>query len=408
MSAKNILYARFLIIIVALLLPVAIAPAVSAWTLPLRVSGAGSVAHVPAVAVGNNGNVHVVWAQDINNAQGFTIDQDIYYTRSTDAGATFSAPQNISNSSSNNSAEPMIHVAADQSNEIYLVWEEYNTTDDPEGVEVMYTRSTDGGVTWPTANKRNVSQQVGASGSPYIFIDATANRGVHVGWTDYGAGSLGQIYYAKSTDGGATFATRINASNNSSTGMDNDQVAIAADANAVQLVWQSWDETGLARVYKSRSTNGGTSFTVPSRLTATTNDSEIEASAVIDGDGRVHMVWQTQYASGGGDIFSTRSTDAGATFAAPANRSNNPLTNSQAAFIGAAAKKLELLWVEDGTTLGVRNVYQAKSNNGGNSWTAGNAFATATDTMSEPFAVVKGGVSHAVWEDNAQIFFSKE
>lgn len=377
-----------------------------AWTIPARISGSTVDAHVPGIAVGNNNVIHSVWAEEVYQ-DGTPVGREVFYTRSTDGGTVWSAPVDISGNLATISGEPVIHVAADQSNEIHVVWEEQNPSEDLNGVEVYYTRSTDGGLTWPVANQRNVSQLTDSSGSPYLFVDATATHNVHVAWTDYGgvSSSFGEIRYAKSADGGASFSGAVVIS---TVGVDAEQVAIAADSATVQAVWQQDVATGTGdkRLYHSRSTNGGTSFEAPKRLSTTTNF-EVEPAIVIDGNARVHVAWEAHYPTGGGDIFWTRSTNAGVSFAVPANRSNNASTTSQTVFIGGAGNKIEMFWMED-TGVGTRQAYTTRTNNGGTSWTAVNSLGTATETITEPFVFVKGTTAHAVWEDGGQIFFTKE
>src|SRR5690348_1310248 len=84
----------------------------------------------PKIAIGQNGNIYIVW-------EDFSEDQ-ILFSRSTDGGATFSSPITLNTEGRGN--EPQIAVGAENDN-VYVIWEKrYNM--------IAFTRSTDGGATF--------------------------------------------------------------------------------------------------------------------------------------------------------------------------------------------------------------------------------------------------------------------
>src|SRR4030043_1036144 len=87
-------------------------------------------------------------------------------------------------------------IAVDGSN-IYVVWED-NT---PGNLEIYFKKSDDGGATW-TTNKR-LTNNAGYSVVPAIAVDGS---NIYVVWADDTPGNL-EIYFKKSVDGGATWAT---------------------------------------------------------------------------------------------------------------------------------------------------------------------------------------------------------
>ena len=79
-----------------------------------------------------NDNVYVVWE---NSA---SVDQAVYFSKSVDLGATFTARQRISSASgTNNAAYP----AVGPNGEIYVVWTNFST-------RLYFDRSLDEGTTW--------------------------------------------------------------------------------------------------------------------------------------------------------------------------------------------------------------------------------------------------------------------
>ena len=88
------------------------------------------------------------------------------------------------------SAYPAIVV--DSIDNLHVVWND----DDPGNYEIYYKRSTDGGATW-LAGKR-LTWNRNPSLVPAIAVDPADN--LHVVWEEYLSGNA-EIYYRKSTDG---------------------------------------------------------------------------------------------------------------------------------------------------------------------------------------------------------------
>lgn len=100
-----------------------------------------------------------------------------------------------------NSGSPAV---AASGNNVYVVWSEH--TDDD--VHLLYRRSTDGGATF--GGTINLSNNAGSSDRPAI---AASGNNVYVVWFDNTPGNA-EILYRRSTDGGGTFGSTINLSNN--------------------------------------------------------------------------------------------------------------------------------------------------------------------------------------------------
>jgi hypothetical protein len=167
-----------------------------------------------AIAVDSIGHIHVVWWDDS------TYFNEIYYKKSTDGGTTWSTQQLTDNGAY--SYYPKI--ALDSNNHIYVTWH-----DDASGNnEVYMKKSTNGGATWTT---KRLTWNSGFSGVATPAIDS--NDHIHVGWSDSSPGN-NEIYYKKSTDGGATWAKqRLTWNSGVSTYPD---VAIDSN-NKIHLVW---------------------------------------------------------------------------------------------------------------------------------------------------------------------------
>ena len=89
---------------------------------------------------------------------------------------------------------------------VYVVWND-ETSDNNE---ILFRMSTDGGATFGSTT--NLSTNSGNSRSTEI---AVSEGNVHVVWSD-SIGVNNEILYRVSSDGGATFSSATNLSNNSS------------------------------------------------------------------------------------------------------------------------------------------------------------------------------------------------
>ena len=217
-----------------------------------------------ALAVDSSDNLHLAWNDDTPG------NLEIYYMKSTDRGATWSARQRLT-WDSRESGWPAI--VADSSGNPHVFW-----TDG----EVCYRKSTDGGDTW-LAFKR-LSYTAGNSGYSAVAVDNSDN--LHVAWNDYTPGNW-EIYYMGSSDEGVTWTTskRI-----TWTSLTSQYPGIDADsAGHLHVVW--WDGTpGNHEIYYKKSTDGGATWAPNQRLTWNTGKSDGPALAADSLD-NLHVVW---------------------------------------------------------------------------------------------------------------------
>jgi hypothetical protein len=249
----------------------------------------------PSIAISGN-NVYVAW--DDNTGTG--EDSEIYYRRSTDGGATFSGIVNLSNTPGD-SKSPAIALSG---NRVYIVW--FDSDDTDNGEEILYRRSTDGGATF--GSTFNLSNNAGGSLSP--AISASGNR-VYVVWSDNTPGNS-VVFYRRSTDGGATFGSTRNLSNPAD---GSGSPAIAVSGNNVYVAWP--ENTGI--LYR-KSIDGGATFGSPANLSNTNGGSSDPALAVSGNN--VYVVWRDNIL-GNPDILLRKSVNAGATFGSTINVSQN-------------------------------------------------------------------------------------
>jgi hypothetical protein len=250
------------------------------WTAADRLTWNSGVSWDPALAADSSGDLHLVWWDD-------TVDnREIYYKKSTDSGATWTPGKRLT-WTEGTSQSPFIVV--DSSGHLHVAWEDYT----PGNSEIYYKKSTNGGATW-TASQR-LTWSGGYCRSPVIGIDSSDL--LHLVW-DIDLGADEEIYYKKSLNGGSTWTAsqRLTWTVGDSYG-----AKLAVDSsNALHVVWS--DEThGAAEIYYKKSTNGGAAWTTSQRLTWTTGTSNAPSLAV-DSIGTVHIVWWDT-TPGNGEIY---------------------------------------------------------------------------------------------------------
>jgi len=207
----------FITVVISLLLFSALAYS-DTWTANKRLTNNAGNSSSPATAV-DGSNIYVVWE---DNTPG---NLEIYFKKSDDGGATWTTNKRLTT----NAGARYPSIAVNGPN-IYVVW--YDDT--PGNPEIYFKKSDDGGATW-TTNKR-LTSNAGYSYVPAIAVDGS---NICVVWEDYTPGNY-EIYFKKSDDGGATWATNRRLTNNAG---DSQYPAIAVDGSNIYVVWQNFIPT---------------------------------------------------------------------------------------------------------------------------------------------------------------------
>jgi hypothetical protein len=188
---------------------------------------------------------------------------------STDDGATFSDPVNISNSEEFSSTFPQLAVSGSN---VHVVWQEND--------DVLLASSSDNGVTFsdPAAIVSD-----GLPASPQI---ATSGSSVLVAWEDNG-----EIMLASSTDDGATFSDPVNISNSEEFSAA-PAIRLASGGNA-HVAWReaNADESNY-EIYLSTIPDGGSPSECPIDVSSNSGSSFSPKMALAADDSRLHIVWE--------------------------------------------------------------------------------------------------------------------
>ncbi|MCK4672611.1 T9SS type A sorting domain-containing protein [candidate division WOR-3 bacterium] len=265
----------------------------------------GSRPHLTLDALGN---IYIAYRLKNDN----TDNQDIYFTKSTDGGDSFSSPIMV-----NDSVEVLYQddcaIAVDSSGQnVYIVWEDKR--EPLYEVDIYFAHSTDGGTSFLPSMRVNDDDSA-MQWHPVITCDETGQN-VYVAWMDNRDTLHGwDVYFSRSTDYGQTFEPNYLISDTTTTGGTvQGYPSIYYKNDIIYLVWR--DQSNGYCVQFAKSTDNGLSFgpqvLVPDDPDAYGGYPSISA----DDSGKVCVVWKDarDYITYGHDIYFAFSSDKGQSF----------------------------------------------------------------------------------------------
>jgi hypothetical protein len=239
----------------------------------------------PSVAIDTRGRVVVVWANQ--------VDQDVFIQAYDSAGAAiFDVPVNVSRSPDIFSWLPRVAIPLGEPGWVYVVWQELLFSGGSHGGEIFFARSTDGGRSFDTPV--NLSRSSAGAGKGRLSADNWDN-----GSLDLVVGAGGDIHvawseyegalrYRRSSDGGVTFARAVHVAGDTTAPTRGPSLATGSNG-AVHLAW-TVGEDPAADVHLATSTDGGLTFGSPS-VVANSDGHADAPTLVVDGDGTLHVAY---------------------------------------------------------------------------------------------------------------------
>jgi len=405
------------------------------------------------IAVDARGNLNIIWAEmDCIQIFPFTCTWRLFYTRSEDGGATFSTPKDIANQNPGDALfGPQIAISPDGT--INAAWE-----GDSTGADIFFARSTDGGATFSLPI--NLSLDNGAASDPSLGVDAHGN--IDIVWQsqsfadqsfnsffsrssdgvnfsapvsfcspgnscsapqialDAGrkinlvfvsapcVNCIGDVMFSRSANAGSNFSTPLDLSNSSAPMASNPQISLGPHGSA-NVVWSkgasgseqvffarsnngvaffapivlsngagnshfpelglgparysvrtrfgspyseavnaAWLDDATGDIFFSSSTDRGLAFSAPKPVSSSVGSFGTEPYMAVDSDGRVNLVWQDAATN---NILFTRSNDGGATFATPRSISTSPSFSTAPQIVADAIGNLNVTWFDETTAI---------------------------------------------------------
>ena len=281
----------------------------------------------PTVAMDERGRLAVAWVDQAR--------KDVFFQRYGDDGETaIGKPVNISRSPATFSWLPRIAISPDNPQHVYLFWQEIIFSGASHGGEMFFARSEDGGASF--SEPLNVSNNVGGDGKGRI------NKEVwHNGSYDLVAAQDGVLYavwteydgpmwFSRSNDGGKNFSRPQRLAGGGNAKPVRGPALAVGKGRDVYLAWTTGEDAS-ADIHFARSINGGETFGEPGWLFKGKGYSDAP-KLVVGSTGTVHLVF-AESAGGPFDRYQVRyarSTDGGRRFE-PARELSSP-ANGGAAF----------------------------------------------------------------------------
>ena len=356
----------------------------ASWSYPLNISDTPDDSDQPALAV-SGGRIYVVWEEA---AAG---NRDIYFSRSSDSGASWSSALNVSHDSGS-STYPAL--AVDSGGAIQAAWQ----THSPGNDEIYFCRSTDWGATWSAAV--NVSHNPGLSWRPVLAVDGGGR--IYGVWQDSTPGNW-EIYFSRSGDHGATWSTALNIS-----GTADYSWAPAATVDHLGRLHLAWREgtVNSGRLFFRRSSDHGSSWSPAAAISDAPAGSE-EPVIGVNSSGHICVVWR-QGSPISSEIYFSRSTNLGVSWSSAQNISHTPGGSVSPAVALNSLGHIQVVWQD--FTPGNYEIYFCRSINHGSSWSSAQNISNASGSSTSPAITVNGpGHLQAAWREsipgNPDIYF---
>jgi hypothetical protein len=353
------------------------------WSATKRLTWNPSDSERASIATDSSNNIYLVWR---DYAPG---NSEIYFKKSTNGGTSWAKKRLTWNSGT--SSYPSITI--DTSNRIHVVWQDNSSGSS----EIHYKKSTNGGTSW-TGKKLTHGSTGCGSMIPAIAIDT--NDYIRVVWYSDTSGNM-EIYFSKSKNGGSTWNTKQITWN---AGQSRTPVIATNSNNNIYVAWYD-DSPGNYEIYMKKSTNGGNTWTTQ-RLTWNSGSSS-SPSVATDPNNFIHIVWQ-DYSSGNWEIYHTKSTNGGTSWAAK-RLTWNPDESEWPEVATDSNNNIHVVW--DDETPGNNEVFYKRSTNGGMNWTMKRL--TWTSGSSEFPTIICDSMNkiYATWHDNTpgnkEIYYKK-
>jgi hypothetical protein len=163
------------------------------WSIPVLLPEPSQAGSAPALAADGNGTLHAMYAVPLNESRG------VYYTQSTDQGATWTDARLIFDAAAAGWAMVSdVQLVVDSANHLHATWMQSALPPATTYLGIYYARSLDGGQSW------SEPAQISGVDTGFPVLAASAPNEIHIVWS----GSLSdqtQLWHQWSTDDGATW-----------------------------------------------------------------------------------------------------------------------------------------------------------------------------------------------------------
>jgi hypothetical protein len=302
-------------------------------------------------------NVYAAWTEI---AVAPATSKEIYYSRSTDGGSSWSSPVALSTIDAIDDASA--DVAAD-GNLVVVVWLHGSSlaTQDVQAVV-----SSDAGATFGPVLDLSGYLKGDAGDADTLTVHVSGTH-IYVAFADDAANPGGNEddYVISSADSGATFSAPVRVNDFTAGTADVDSPELKASGATVYLTWVD-NRAGNDHVYFDRSLDGGLTWGTDIKLDSggTTSDAD-DPSMTIQGT-EVHIAWTDDRndVAVADQVFYAESTDSGVTFSPDKKIGSAALgVDADNARISAEGSSIYIVWND--TRNGLDDMFIAVSSDDG-------------------------------------------
>ena len=239
----------------------------------------------PTIALNEEGSIGVVWADQKR--------RDLFFQRYASNGETvFENPVRVSRSPDVFSWLPRLVMAGGNSGHVYVLWQEIVFSGGSHGGEIFFARSIDGGASFPPP--LNLSNSLGGDGKGRLTERYWHNGSLDIAIADDGVlyatwtEYRGTLWFSRSIDGGNSFSKPFRITSGG-LGTPASGPSIAVYEQTVHVVWTVGEDES-ADIHLSQSFDSGKTFAPPRVAVETVGHSDAPKVAA-DTAGTLHLVF---------------------------------------------------------------------------------------------------------------------
>jgi len=305
-----------------------------------------------------------------------------------DASENFVRVTNHENSDKN----PAITRASD--GKLWAVWD----SDRSGNWDIWYKTSTNNGASWSAATR--LTDHAESDQCPSIM--ETANGDIWVAWYSDREGNW-DVFYKHSSDSGGSWSDVERLTTNELWDME-PSIAQAAD-NSIWVAWCSYRADSNWEIWAKSTTNGGTSWSDPIRIT-TNSAWDYDPAIMVAGDGTFWIVWYSER-SGNRDLWYKTSAN-GATWSAATRLTTDAGADQNPSVTQTGDGTIWVAW--HSSRNGHTDIWYKSTSDGGTTWSGETRYTIFTGN-DEAVGLVSmaGNAPGFVWHTDRQgqddIFF---
>jgi len=267
------------------------------WSEPQQLTTDPADAHYPSIMQDSTGKIWLVWARDEPDWVG------LWYKTSSDGGANWSEEKRFGLCGQANYRIFGTSLLQDSTGRIWVAWGGGPTSSQ----DIFYITSDDGGTLWSCPQQ--LTDYPGDDCTPSL-IEVPCGE-VWIVFRSWGLSYNDDIWYKKTSDGGATWSEPVQLTSHPTREFVPD--ALVDSAGKIWVVWSREVEFNENNIYGKTSIDNGVSWSEDQELT-THLGYESGPSIIEDVSGRIFVFYRQTYEDMTYDIWYKTTVDGGNTW----------------------------------------------------------------------------------------------